>query len=62
MVDPKETNLSDELDKSLIRDTRKLDMQKWQARLAQRPKTDLGVEASTLLQEERTTRRDIEIG
>ncbi len=61
MVDLPENNSPDELDEGPLCDTRKLDMQKWQARLAQRPKTDLGVEASTLLQEERT-RRDIEIG
>ena len=33
----------------------------WRKRLAQRPKTDLGVEAATLLAEERSL-RDLETG
>ena len=61
MTNPKDNNAPDELDKRLIPDTRNLEIQEWQARLAQRPKTDLGVEAAVLLQEERT-RRDREIG
>lgn len=61
MTNPKDNNAPDELDKKLIRDTRNLEMQKWQARLAQHPKTDLKVAAVVLLQEERT-RRDGEIG
>jgi hypothetical protein len=36
-------------------------MAAWQARLAQHPKTDLGIKASTLLEEERAL-RDAEIG
>ena len=38
-----------------------LEMQEWQERLAQRPRTDLGVKAAVLLQEERS-RRDMETG
>lgn len=44
-----------------LRDTRKLDMQEWQAPLAQHPITDLGIKASALLEEERAL-RDAEIG
>ena len=40
---------------------RELAMWEWQTRLAQHPKTDLGVEAAVLLQEERAN-RDMEIG
>ena len=61
MTNPKDNNAPDELDKRLIRDTRNLEMQEWQERLAQHPKTDLGMEATVLLQEERT-RRDREVG
>ena len=61
MTNLNDNTATDELDEGPLCDTRKLDMQKWQARLAQRPKTDLGVETPALFQEERT-RRDIEIG
>ena len=40
---------------------RELAMWEWRSRLAQRPQTDLGIEAATLLQEERS-HRDVEIG
>ena len=40
---------------------RELAMWEWRTRLAQHPKTDLGVEAAVLLQEERAN-RDMEIG
>lgn len=59
MTNPKDNNAPDELDKRLIPDTRNLEMQEWQARQAQHPKTDLGVEAAVLLQEERA-HRDME--
>ena len=39
---------------------RELARREWRKRLAQRPKTDLGVEAATLLHEERAL-RDIEL-
>ena len=39
---------------------RELAMREWRKRLAHRPKTDLGVEAATLLHEERAL-RDIEL-
>ncbi len=40
---------------------RELDRREWQDHLAQRPKTDLGVEAAALLAEERSL-RDMETG
>ncbi len=40
---------------------RELAMWEWRTHWAKRPKTDLGVEAAVLLQEERAT-RDMEIG
>ena len=40
---------------------RELERWEWRKRLAQRPETDLGVEAAAPLEEERT-RRDGEIG
>ena len=40
---------------------RELERSEWRKRLAQRPKTDLGVEAATLLAEERSL-RDTELG
>lgn len=40
---------------------RELARWEWQKRLAQRPETDLGVDAAALLEEERS-RRDSEIG
>ena len=40
---------------------RELAMWEWRSRLAQRPQTDLGAEAATLLQEERS-HRGVEIG
>ena len=40
---------------------RELAMWEWRSRLAQRPQTDLGIEAATLLQEERS-HRGVEIG
>ena len=40
---------------------RELAMWEWRTRLAQRPKTDLGMGAAVLLQEERAI-RDMEIG
>ena len=61
MVDPQETDPSDEHDERPLRDTRELDMQAWRERLVQRPQTDLRVEASVLLQEARSL-RDKEIG
>ena len=45
----------------LIAVERQLERWEWQKRLAQRPKTDLGVEAATLLAEERSL-RDLETG
>ena len=61
MVDPQENNPPDELHERPLRDRRELDMQAWRERLAQRPKTELGVSAVALLQEERSC-RDMEIG
>ena len=49
------------LDEGSPRDTRKLDMLEWRERMAQLPETDLGIEASALLEEERAL-RDAEIG
>ena len=43
----------------LIAVERELERWEWRKRLAQRPKTDLGVEAATLLAEERSL-RDLE--
>ena len=45
----------------LVAIERELARWEWRKRLAQRPKTDLGVEAATLLAEERSL-RDLEIG
>ena len=45
----------------LIAVERELARWEWRKRLAQRPKTDLGVEAATLLAEERSL-RDLETG
>ena len=61
MTNLKDNNAPDELHERPLRDTRELEMQEWQERLAQRPKTDLDVEAAALLQEEHS-RRDMEIG
>ena len=61
MTDLNDNNATDELDEGLLHDTRKLSMQEWQARLAQHPRTYLGIEASALLEEERAL-RDAEIG
>ncbi len=61
MTNLKDNNAPDELHERPIRDTRELEMQEWQERLAQRPRTDLGVKAAVLLQEERS-RRDMETG
>ena len=40
---------------------RELAMRDWQARFAERPKTDIGVAAATLLEKERSL-RDVETG
>ncbi|MDE2867122.1 MAG: toxin-antitoxin system HicB family antitoxin [Chloroflexota bacterium] len=40
---------------------RELERMEWQERLARRPKTDLGIDAATLIAEERR-RRDAELG
>ena len=61
MTNLNDTNATDEHDGKPLRDTHELDMQAWRERLAQRPKTDLGVEAAVLLQEARSL-RDKEIG
>ena len=45
----------------LIAVERELDRWEWRKHLAQLPKTDLGVEAATLLAEERSL-RDLETG
>ena len=61
MTNLRDNNVPDELDERPIRDALKLEMHEWQEHLTKRPKTDLGVEAAVLLQEERS-RRDMEIG
>ena len=61
MTNLNDNNATDELDEGSPRDTRKLDMQEWRERMAQWPETDLGIEASALLEEERVL-RDAEIG
>ncbi len=61
MTYEEDNSTSDELHEKLPCDTRTLEMQEWQARLAQHPKTDLAVAAAVLLHEERTL-RDREIG
>ena len=45
----------------LIAVERELDRWEWRKRLAQRPRTDLGIEAAALLMEERSI-RDREVG
>ncbi|MDE2767348.1 MAG: hypothetical protein OXI70_04590 [Chloroflexota bacterium] len=40
---------------------RELDRLEWQEHLARQPKTDLGIDAATLIAEERR-RRDLELG
>ena len=61
MTNLKDNNAPDELHERPLRDTRELEMQEWQERLAQRPRTDLAVKAAVLLQEARSL-RDKEIG
>ena len=61
MANPQGKNVPDAHYERLRRHTGELAMLEWRKRLAQRPKTDLDVEAAALLQEERS-RRDMEIG
>ena len=61
MDNPQGKNVPDAHYERLRRHVRDLAMLEWRKRLAQRPKTDLAMEAAALLQEERS-RRDMEIG
>lgn len=61
MVDPQRSNLSGNFTGDTSGRKRELELQQWQARLAQRPKTDLGIAAAVLLEEGRAL-RDAEIG
>ena len=61
MANPQEKNVPDAHYERLRRHPHRLTMQAWRERLVRRPKTDLAVEAATLLTEERT-HRGMEIG
>ena len=61
MVDPQRSNLSGNFTGDTSGRKRELELQQWQARLAQRPKTDLGIAAAVLLEEGRAL-HDAEIG
>ena len=61
MTDLNDNNATDELHEGPLRDTSESVMAAWRERMAQRPETDLGIDASALLEEERAL-RDAEIG